>query len=102
MSKGKSNSLLAFLLGGIAGAAVALLYAPAAGKETRKKIRESMDDAGEWTKDRLEDARESMDSGAERVRDIMYVRKEDIRAAYKAGKDVFQKKRAGFSDKEEG
>ncbi|MFQ5427813.1 MAG: YtxH domain-containing protein [Thermodesulfobacteriota bacterium] len=102
MSKGKSNTLLAFLLGGVAGAAIALLFAPATGKETREKIREGMDEAGEWTKDRLEDAKDSMDSGADRVRDIMEGRKEDLRAAYKAGKDVFQKRREGFSRKKEG
>ncbi len=101
MSKSRSSSLLAFLLGGVAGAAIALLYAPASGKETRKKIREGVDEAGEWTKDRLEDARESMDSGAEKVRDIMGGRKEELRAAYKAGKDVFQKRREEYSKKEQ-
>ena len=102
MSKHKSSSLLAFLLGGAAGAAIALLFAPATGKETREKLREGMDEAGEWTKDRFEDARESMDFGAEKVRDIMGGRKDDLRAAYRAGKDVFQKRREGFSKKEEG
>ena len=32
--------LVAFVLGALAGAAVALLYAPAAGDETRRKIAE--------------------------------------------------------------
>lgn len=101
MSKGKSNTLLAFLLGGAAGAAIALLFAPATGKETREKIREGMDEAGEWTKDRLEDARESMDSGADKVRDIMGGRKDDLRAAYRVGKEAFYKGREKFSKKEE-
>ncbi len=102
MSKGRSNSIVAFLLGGLAGAAIGLLFAPAAGVETRKKIREGVDEAGEWTKDRIEDARDSMDSGADKVRDIMGGRKEDLRAAYKAGKDVFQRRRSAFTNKKEG
>jgi len=93
---------MAFLLGGVAGAAIALIFAPATGKETRKKIREGVDEAGEWTKDRIEDARDSMDNGADKVRDIMEGRKDDLRSAYRAGKDVFQRRRRGFSSKEEG
>ena len=35
------NSIGAFLIGGLVGAAVALLYAPKAGDETRQTLRES-------------------------------------------------------------
>ena len=34
--------LVAFVLGALAGAAVALLYAPAAGSETRRKVAEKV------------------------------------------------------------
>jgi len=34
--EGSSNNLLYFLLGGLAGATVALLYAPRSGRETRE------------------------------------------------------------------
>ena len=44
---GSANVMLAFILGAIGGAAVALLYAPASGRETReyldKKAREGRD-----------------------------------------------------------
>ncbi len=102
MSKGKSNTLLAFLLGGVAGAAIALLWAPATGVETRKKIRDGMDDAGDWTKDRFENAKDSLDSGAEKIRDIMEDKKDDLRAAFDAGRDAFQKRRESFLKKKEG
>ncbi len=101
MSKGKSNTLLAFLLGGVAGAAIALLWAPAAGTETRKKIREGMDDAGDWTLNKFDDAKESFDSGTEKIRDIMEDRKDDLRAAFDVGKDAFQKRRESFLKKKQ-
>ncbi len=48
---GSGTILLAFLLGAAAGAAVALLYAPASGRETREflgeKAREGARKAGE-------------------------------------------------------
>ncbi len=101
MAKGRSSALLAFLIGGVAGAAIALLYAPASGRETRKKIRDGVDDAGDWTKDRFEDARESLDTGAEKIKGMMGERKEDLRAAFEAGKDAFQKRRDRFLKKKE-
>ena len=48
---GAGSVLLAFLVGAVAGAAVALLYAPATGRETREflgeKAREGRDRAAE-------------------------------------------------------
>jgi gas vesicle protein len=101
MSKGKGSTLLAFLVGGVAGAAIALLFAPASGRETREKLRDGMDEAGEWTKDRFEDARDSIDSGAEKIKGLVEDRKDDLRAAFEAGKDAFQKRRESFLKKKE-
>ena len=35
-----STALISFLLGGVAGAALAVLFAPGAGEETRRRIGE--------------------------------------------------------------
>jgi len=101
MAKGKSNTLLAFLAGGLAGAAIALLWAPAEGAQTRKKIREGMDEAGDWTMDKFEDAKESLDSGAEKIRDIMENKKGDLRSAFDVGRDAFQRRRESFLKKKQ-
>ena len=52
---GSSSVLLAFILGAAAGAAIALLFAPAPGSETRRKIaekaREGRDKAEEMARE---------------------------------------------------
>ena len=48
------NVAIAFLIGGAIGAGVALLFAPASGIETRKRIKDGFDDAGDWARDRYQ------------------------------------------------
>lgn len=73
---GSGHVLLAFLLGATAGAAVALLFAPASGKETREylseKARESRDKASEaarQARDAFNRTRETLGSAIERGRE---------------------------------
>ena len=101
MSEDRGNTFLAFVLGGIVGAAVALLYAPAAGAETRRRLREGFDDAGDWTRDKYGDAVDTFGGGADRVKDIMEEKKEDLKAAYEAGKDAYYKGKERLFKKEE-
>jgi gas vesicle protein len=46
------------LIGGLVGAATALLLAPQSGEETRKQLSKSMGDLRDTAQDSLEDARE--------------------------------------------
>ena len=58
--------LLAFAVGALAGAAVALLYAPAAGEETRRKLAQ-----------KTREGRENLATAVERGREVYeQVRKE--------------------------
>jgi gas vesicle protein len=41
------NLVLAFTIGGVVGAGVALLFAPQSGEKTRRKIREAVEDVRE-------------------------------------------------------
>ncbi len=73
---GAGSVLLAFLVGAVAGAAVALLYAPAAGRETREflgeKAREGRDraaDAASKGRDYLNQGRETLANAIERGRE---------------------------------
>jgi gas vesicle protein len=62
-SGGAGTALLAFMLGAIAGAAVALLYAPAPGRETREFI-------GEKAKEAARKAAEAARKGRDVMKDV--------------------------------
>lgn len=73
---GAGSVLLAFILGAVSGAAVALLYAPASGRETREflgeKAREGRDRAAEATergKQAISQGRETLTNAIERGRE---------------------------------
>lgn len=69
MSDNQNSSgtvLLAFAVGALAGAAVALLYAPASGEETRRRLAQ-----------KARDGRENLAAAVERGREVYeHVRKE--------------------------
>jgi gas vesicle protein len=50
--------LLAFLLGGVVGAGLALLLAPLSGAETRKRIRDAAKEVKEKTEGAIEEIRD--------------------------------------------
>ncbi len=80
---GAGSVLLAFILGAMAGAAVALLYAPATGRETREFLGEK--------------AREGRDRAAEAAakgRDYISQGRETIATAIERGRDAYQQARA--------
>jgi gas vesicle protein len=72
----EGSILLAFILGAVSGAAVALLYAPATGEETRRylgqKAREGRDrasDVAEKGRHAVNQGRETLSSAIERGRE---------------------------------
>ena len=79
---GSGNVMLAFMVGAITGAAVALLFAPASGDETREylgqKARESRDKARE---------------AAEQSREFYERNRESVSTAIDRGREAFQQAR---------
>ncbi|MDP2318632.1 MAG: YtxH domain-containing protein [Acidobacteriota bacterium] len=77
-----SNMMIAFVVGALTGAAVAILFAPASGEETReylaKKARDSKDQA-----------REAMDQG----REYYDRQRENLVTAVDRGREAFQQAR---------
>jgi len=61
MSEHKGGDVLtAFVLGGIIGAALGVLFAPAKGKDTRVKINDWLEDTTEKAKEKLETLEEEI------------------------------------------
>jgi len=74
---------LAFILGAVSGAAVALLYAPATGKETREIL-------GERAREGRERAREA----AERGRQVFNEGRDSLTSAIEKGREAYEQARA--------
>jgi len=79
---GAVSILLAFILGAVSGAAVALLYAPASGRETREYLGEK---AGE--------ARAKAAEAASRGRDVLNQGRETLTTAIERGREAYQQAR---------
>ena len=82
---GAGSVLLAFLVGAVAGAAVALLYAPATGEETRdyigRKTREGRRRAAEFAdkgREAFAQGRETLSQAIERGRDAFEQAREKV------------------------
>lgn len=78
--------LAAFAIGALAGAGIALLYAPRSGKETRKLIADKGSELKGRATDAIADAKDYIDG-----------KKAEIAAAVEAGKDAMREERAKHS-----
>jgi gas vesicle protein len=79
---GAGSILLAFLLGAVAGAAVALLYAPATGRETREFLGE-----------RAREGRERATEAAAKGRELINQGRETLATAVERGRDAYRQVR---------
>lgn len=69
MANNKSDFLVGLLIGGALGAALALLYAPQSGEETRGKLKEKGDELKDKTTDTYEKARTRATEVGETLKD---------------------------------
>jgi gas vesicle protein len=80
--RGAGGVLVAFMLGAIAGAAVALLVAPATGEETRRKLGE-----------RAREGRDKAAEAARQSREFIRNQREGLTTAFERGKEAFDQAR---------
>ena len=80
---GAGSVLLAFILGAVSGAAVALLYAPASGRETR-----------EYLGDRAREGRARAAEAAEKGREAIKQGRETLATAVERGREAYQQARS--------
>jgi gas vesicle protein len=81
--------MLAFLVGAVAGAAVALLYAPAAGRETREFLGE-----------KAREGRDRANEAAARGREAMSRGRESVASAIERGREAYQQARTAAPSRE--
>lgn len=87
---GAGNVLLAFLLGAVSGAAVALLYAPQSGRETREYLGEKAREGRERAAEAAAKGREAVAKGREAVAQG----RETLTTAIERGREAYQQARA--------
>lgn len=79
-SGGAAGVVVAFTLGALVGAVVALLYAPAKGEDTREMIAEKAREGAQKTRDFLKQQRETLSSAVERGREAYNAAREKEQA----------------------
>jgi gas vesicle protein len=79
---GAGSVLLAFIIGAVCGAAVALLYAPATGRETRDFLGE-----------KAREGREKANEAAQRGREVLNQSRETLATAIERGREAYQQAR---------
>jgi gas vesicle protein len=88
MSRDRSSAgsvVVAFALGALAGAAVALLYAPATGEETRRRLAE-----------KAREGRDRAQTAAREGREFLDRQRENITATVDRGRQAFEQGRQAF------
>jgi gas vesicle protein len=94
---GASGVVLSFLVGSLSGAALAILFAPRSGRETREllgdKLRETTERGRRVGEKALERGRESAEDAArylERQRDALEKRRDRLASAVEAGRQAYR------------
>jgi gas vesicle protein len=85
MSKDEGSAatvLLAFLVGAVSGAALALMFAPAAGEETRK-----------FLKDKAREGRDRAADAVEKGREVVKEGREVLSEAFERGREAYERAR---------
>ena len=80
---GAGTVVVAFMLGAITGAAVALLMAPQTGEETRRLIR-----------DKAREGRERAEDAARQGRELWNRQRETLASAFERGREAYQQARS--------
>jgi gas vesicle protein len=96
-STGTSGVLLSFVLGALSGAALAILFAPRSGRETREmlgeKLRETADRSRRLGEQAIAKGREAAEDATgylDKQRDALEKRRDRLAAAVEAGRQAYK------------
>ncbi len=80
--------LLSFVLGGLVGAAVALLWAPKSGRQTREQIKDMAQDAKGKAEDYYGQMRDKVSTAMQKGSEMFQQKKSEM---MEQGKEVYEK-----------
>ena len=89
--------LLSFLLGGVVGAGLALLFAPQSGRETRQKIKDLTDEVKDKTTEYVKQAKEKAASFIDDGKEYYGEKKSILKSAVEAGKEAYEKEKEKYA-----
>ena len=84
------GSLAAFLLGGLIGGALGVLFAPKSGKESREKLRELVEEASGKGEDLVREARERGEQMFAEGKEKFGAKKSQVQSAVEAARRAYQ------------
>jgi gas vesicle protein len=90
MSEHNGSGFGWFLAGLGLGAAVGMLYAPKAGRETREELLRRAEEGREFVKTRARDAREQANQLVDKGKQAVEQQKDQFRSAYEAGRQAYK------------
>ena len=91
--------VLSFVLGGVLGASLAMLFAPESGRRTRERLRDLAADMRDRTLDLSEDLRDKAEEAIEKSKEVLGEQKTIVSAAVQAGREAIQRERDRLSSK---
>src|SRR5262245_57270338 len=92
-----TNNVIFFLVGGAIGAAIALLFAPKSGAETRALIRDKARESGDFLASKGQELKEQASTYIDKGREVLNTQKDRLASAYEAGRQAYreEKEKAG-------
>jgi gas vesicle protein len=87
------NKLLFFLIGGFIGAAVALLFAPKSGEETRAFLGDKVREGKDYISTKSRDVKDQVLTYVDKGKETISGQKERLAAAIEAGKQVYREEK---------
>lgn len=88
---GSGSWLLSFVLGGLIGAAVALLVAPRSGRQTREQIKDMAEDAKERAEDYYDKAKNQISTAMQKGAEILEQKKAEVESRVSGVKEAYRK-----------
>ena len=83
--------VLSFILGGLIGAAVALLLAPRSGRQTREQIKDLVEDAKERAEDYYDKAKSQISTAMQKGAEILEQKKAEVESRVSGIKEAYRK-----------